>query len=114
MVALRKRSGDLWEKDERDVKKPRSQSNRLAPWCGAISGRSLSSEAQAMRVGDGQVLMEWLEEPMGTLGGYPIPAQLAGDYWPAGDASDRLYGGLEVWPESGGSRVSGYTWGQQV
>ena len=21
---------------------------------------------------------------------------------------------LEVWPESGGSRVSGYTWGQQV
>ena len=26
----------------------------------------------------------------------------------------KLGGILEVWPESGGSRVSGYTWGQQV
>ena len=25
-----------------------------------------------------------------------------------------IYSRLEVWPESGGGRVSGYTWGQQV
>ena len=27
---------------------------------------------------------------------------------------DELPEGLEIWPESGGSRVSGYTWSQQA
>ena len=31
-----------------------------------------------------------------------------------GDRDDRRGGGLEIWPESGGSRVSGYTWSQQA